>query len=282
MTSTFTVKQALDYGRTLLRRTAEQSSNEALLLLQHATNKRKETLIAHSEQTLSDERCQIYKNLLRRRSDGEPIAYILKEKEFWSLQLQMAPGVLIPRPETELLVEMALERIPTNKNTTVLDLGTGSGCIALAIASERPHSHIIACDNSSTCINTANRNAERLGLKNISFIESNWFENVGSQTFDVIVSNPPYISEQDPDLQISVREFEPENALIADEDGLSDIKVITKHSRDFMNLNGCLILEHGWNQGSATRSQLEYHRFQNIATFRDLQNHERVTLGEAV
>lgn len=274
--TTISVKQALIDGKNIL---TGQANNEALLLLQYVTGENKETLIAHPYKLLSDESYQQYCGCLQRRAQGEPLAYIVGAKEFWSLSLKVVPGVLIPRPETELLVETALDLISKDYCTTILDLGTGSGCIALALASECPNSHIIACDNSKTCINTAKQNAANLNIKNITFIASNWFEAIQAQRFDLIISNPPYISTKDPNLQDQVRQHEPHQALISDQDGFADIQHIIQQAPSYLNKNGQLLLEHGWQQGRRVRELFTNNNFTKIKTLNDLQQHERITLG---
>ena len=274
----YTIAQALDIGKQVLAKQATPY-NEALSLLQHVIGKSKERLIAHSDELLSDDLYQQYEQSLQRRSRGEPIAYIIEHKEFWSLPLYVCPDVLVPRPETELLVETALELLPKVDSGRVLDLGTGSGCIALAIANERPQILIHACDISSACIQTAKLNAATLNIINVSFTESNWFSSIGPQPYDLIVSNPPYISRYDPDLEKDVRAYEPEQALIANRNGLEDLQHIIQHAPQFLTDKGKLVLEHGWRQGQQVRDQLIKCGYEQIRTVNDLHEHERVTVG---
>lgn len=273
-----TVEHALAFGRQQLMNHTE-AYKEALLLLQHVSGKSKEHLIAHPELKVADEHLQQYQLHLQRRSRGEPIAYLIGCKEFWSLPLHVHPGVLIPRPETELLVETALNLIAKTDATHILDLGTGSGCIALAIANERPTASIIASDTSELCIQTATQNAEALNIENIQFIHSDWFDSIKEATFDLIVSNPPYISQDDPDLHQHVRKYEPESALIAAQNGLQNLQKIIRKARSFLNQNGTLILEHGWQQGKAVRDYLTQCGYSQVTTKNDLQGHERFTMG---
>lgn len=273
-----TIAQALTVGKQVLAK-QETPYNEALSLLQHVMGKSKERLIAYSDELLSDDLYQQYEQCLQRRSRGEPIAYIVEQKEFWSLPLYVCPDVLVPRPETELLVETALEILPNVGTTRVLDLGTGSGCIALAIANERPQISIHACDISNACIQTAKRNAATLNITNVSFTESNWFANISPQSYELIVSNPPYISRQDPDLEKNVRAYEPEQALIAKQNGLEDLQHIIQHAPQFLTDKGKLILEHGWQQAQQVRDQLIKRGYEQIRTVNDLHWHERVIVG---
>ncbi len=273
-----TVEHALALGRRQLANHAD-AYKEALLLLQHVSGKNKEHLIAHPELNLSDEHWHQFRQYLQRRNRGEPIAYITGLKEFWSLPLHVQPGVLIPRPETELLVETALSLIATTDAARVLDLGTGSGCIALAIASERPAASVIATDVSDLCIRTAIQSAATLNIKNVQFARSDWFESLNTTSFDIIVSNPPYISQDDPDLQQQVRTYEPESALIAAQNGLQDLKNIIRSARSFLDQNGTLLLEHGWRQGTAVRDYFTQCGYAQVTTKKDLQGHERITIG---
>lgn len=273
-----TIADALDLGRDMLA-TNPDAYTEALLLLQHASKKNKEHLIAHPQASLSEELLHHYIHCLQRRHVGEPIAYITGHKEFWSLPIRVQPGVLIPRPETELLVESALEILPTATAPRILDLGTGSGCIALAIANERPTATIIACDNSDVCIRTAQQNAAALNINNVTFIYSHWFDAIKPSTFDLIVANPPYIADNDPALHDCVRKYEPESALIAAHNGFDALYKIIQRAPLFLKPGATLALEHGWQQGPAVRNQLDACGFSNISTLLDLQGHDRVTIG---
>ena len=274
-----TIKQAIQHGRETLNYQSDNPQQEASLLLAYTIDRPKEYLIAHSEDALSDAAFEWYQNYLSRRLEGEPIAYIQQEKEFWSLPLKVTPGVLIPRPDTETLVEAALEIIPKNDCSNILDLGTGSGCIALALAKERPNAHIVACDNSELCIDTTNFNAASLNINNITVIASHWFNSVEFNQFDLIISNPPYIAYDDDNIDFSVEKYEPESALFSDNHGLSDLFHIIKHAPDYLSSNGTLIIEHGFKQANDVRLQFEKYHYNNIQTSQDLQQHERVTQG---
>ena len=273
-----TIAQVLEFGRKFLAPRPE-AYKEALLLLQHASGEQKEYLMAHPEQFLPDKLIQQYRQFLQRSNQGEPLAYITGYKEFWSLTIRVRPGVLIPRPETELLVEAALDLLPPNVPAKVLDLGTGSGCIALAIATERPTTSIVASDNSDICLQTAKQNAAALQLENISFIKSDWFTLINPVKFDLIIANPPYIAHNDPHLHEQVRAYEPESSLVTSQNGLNELQKIIRQGHTFLNQNGSLILEHGWRQAPAVCKQLQECGYIRVNTKQDLQGYDRVTLG---
>ncbi len=277
-----TIQQAIQHGRELLTNRAVNPQQEACLLLAHSIGKSKEFIIAHSDDPLGEALFQLYLNYLSRRVEGEPMAYIQQQKEFWSLDLKVSPGVLIPRPETELIVEITLELLTNKDRTNILDLGTGSGCIALALAKEKPHATITACDNSSVCIDIANTNAEILGIDNVNFIASDWFQSVEANNFDIIISNPPYISHDDSDIGYEVEQYEPESALFSGNQGLKDLFHIIEHAPNYLSSHGTLLVEHGYKQGNHVRTQFSKHRYNNVHTSQDLQSHERVTLGTVV
>ena len=215
---------------------------------------------------------------LERRRLGEPVAYILGRQGFWSLDLEVAPHTLIPRPDTELLVETALEMLPSGP-ADVLDLGTGTGAIALALASERSTWRLTGVDRISEAVTLATRNAQRLGLGNVGFIESQWFSSLAGQRYGLIVSNPPYIPASDPHLLQGDVRFEPSSALVSGVDGLDDIRLIIAQAPGHLSSSGRLVLEHGYDQASAVRSLLSAGGFVDVASCRDFGGHERVSLG---
>lgn len=215
---------------------------------------------------------------LERRRLGEPVAYILGRQGFWSLDLEVAPHTLIPRPDTELLVESALEMLPAGP-TTVLDLGTGTGAIALALARERATWRLTGVDRISEAVTLATRNAQRLGLGNVGFIESHWFSSLAGRRYGLIVSNPPYIPASDPHLLQGDVRFEPSSALVAGGDGLDDIRLIIEQAPAHLHLSGWLILEHGYEQAMAVRTLLSDGGFVDVASRKDLGGHERVSFG---
>jgi release factor glutamine methyltransferase len=231
--------------------------------------------------SLTVEQQEAYQTLLDRRLKGEPLAYLIQSTEFWSLNLKITRDVLIPRPETELLVEQALHLIePRRLPMNILELGTGSGAIAIALKKERPDWQVVAVDKSPAALAIAKENANT-HQADILFFESDWFSEVPHRTsekFDLIVSNPPYIAEQDPHFQGSIR-YEPRIALASGLDGLKDLTNIVSKSREYLKPNGLLLLEHGYDQAEAVRSLLKRHHYQNIATVQDLFGNDRVTHG---
>ncbi|GLQ49499.1 peptide chain release factor N(5)-glutamine methyltransferase [Dyella flava] len=252
---------------------------DAEILLAYALSKSRSWLIAHADDALSAEHASAYTVLVEQREAGEPVAYITGRRGFWSLDLEVTPATLIPRPETELLVELALERLPVDKAVKVLDLGTGTGAIALAIARERPRADVIATDASAEALAVAQRNAERHSIRNVSFALGDWLAPLGEQCFDVIVSNPPYIESHDPHLNQGDLRFEPINALASGEDGLNDIRRIIRDAGRHLLPEGWLLFEHGWNQGDAVCMLLRNASFAKVSTMRDLEQRDRVSMG---
>jgi len=261
------MKQVREYLRGA-RSTDERRDRE--LLLAHVLGQNRAFLYAHPEAMVCNERIE---SLLGRRERGEPIEYLTGTKEFWSLALEVTPAVLIPRPETELVVELA--RACVSEGQRVLDVGTGSGAIALAIASERPRCRVTASDTSIAALEVARRNAERLSI-DVRFVESDWFAAIDGE-FDVIVSNPPYIAMDDPHL--SVLAYEPREALVSGRDGLVALRRVISGAPAHLETSGALIVEHGNTQCIAVRELFERAGFAGVATHRDLAGHERVTLG---
>ena len=268
----------------------ENGKVDALVLLQHATGKSRTQILAFDE-TEIDEKVRLKLTaLLDRRLKGEPIAYILGEKEFWSLPLNVSKNTLIPRPDTEILVEkalqIALEKLQENPpHFRILDLGTGTGAIALALASElssicqKQHIslEIIGVDLMPDVVALAQSNAERNKL-NVQFLQSRWFENITGR-FDLIVSNPPYIDAQDEHLRQGDVRCEPLSALVANDAGYADLRHIIELAPSYLNSNGVLLLEHGWQQGEKVRSIFQENHWEMVETVRDYGDNERVTLG---
>lgn len=221
-----------------------------------------------------------FNDYLTRRQSGEPIAYILGLQGFWSLELQVAKHTLIPRPDTETLVEVCLAHIVKQQATVVLDLGTGTGAIALAIASERPLAEVLGVDFIGEAVVLAENNRQHLQLSNVSFKQSNWFSELVGQSFDLIVSNPPYIASDDPHLQQGDVRFEPTTALVSGLDGLTDIRLIIEQAPCHLQKDGWLFLEHGYQQASAVQALLKARGFSQIASYYDLGGNERVTGGQ--
>jgi len=267
--------------RTILRQAASVLGDrlEAELLLAHALGVDRAWFFAHAEDSIDESRIAGFEALLARRARGEPVAYILGRRDFWSLPLEVTPATLIPRPETELLVEQALMRLP--EGGRVLDLGTGSGAIALAIASERPDADVTAVDASASALAVARRNAQRLGLARVFITESDWYSALGDRRFDVIVSNPPYVETGDPHLGQGDLRFEPASALASGPDGLDDIRRIARGARGYLTDNGWLLAEHGWNQAAAVRDIFIDAGLLDAFTAQDLEARDRVTGARA-
>ncbi len=254
---------------------------DAELLLAHALGKGRSWLFAHATDPVADDAHASFQALLRRRIDGEPVAYLTGSRGFWTLDLEVTSATLVPRPETELLVELALARIPAEVSLRVADLGTGSGAIALAIASERPQTRIIATDASTAALQVAQRNALRNGIANIQFRSGDWYAAVQGEHFDIIISNPPYIADGDPHLDQGDLRFEPAMALACGPDGLNAIRTIVGQGSDHLDAGGWLLLEHGWDQGDAVRSLLSGAGFIGVETEQDLEGRDRVSLGRS-
>ncbi|KLU16669.1 MULTISPECIES: peptide chain release factor N(5)-glutamine methyltransferase [Xenorhabdus] len=262
--------------------TSDSPKRDAEILLQHVTGRSRTYLIAFNETPVSPEEASQLDILLARRIQGEPIAYIVGEREFWSLSLTVSPATLIPRPDTECLVEKALELLPES-SAQILDLGTGTGAIALALASERQDCGVTGVDINPDAVALAKHNAARntgkLPVHNVNFLQSEWFSAVGERQFDMIVSNPPYIDELDPHLREGDVRFEPAAALIAAQNGIADLQTIIEQARHFLLPNGWLLLEHGWKQGIVVRNLFLEKGYQQIATFQDYGGNERITVG---
>ncbi|WP_122437440.1 peptide chain release factor N(5)-glutamine methyltransferase [Pseudomonas viridiflava] len=252
---------------------------DAELLLAAALGKPRSFLHTWPERIVSTEAALAFAGYLQRRRTGEPVAYILGQQGFWKLDLEVAPHTLIPRPETEMVVEAALELVPAFAPTQVLDLGTGTGAIGLALANDRRQWKITAVDRVPEAVELAERNRQRLQLDNAEVLNSHWFSALEGRQFDLIISNPPYISEADPHLSMGDVRFEPGSALTAGPDGLDDLRTIISEAPAYLSPGGWLLLEHGYDQGPAVRELLIRHGFERIQTRRDLGEHERITFG---
>lgn len=257
----------------------ESSHLDAELLLGAALTYSRIQLFQHSDQIVTPEQYTAYQALLQRREAGEPIAYILGHQEFWSLKFKVTPDVLIPRPETELMLEWIVTHYSAEQNVSVLELGTGSGAIAIALATERPNWKIQATDISQKALVLAAENAKIHGCTQIQFSERRWLEGLSSQTFDLIISNPPYIAAEDPHLPLL--KYEPSSALVSGIDGLADLREIIQEARAYLAPMGCLILEHGFDQGTAVRKLLQAANYHDIVTEKDLAGHERMTVARS-
>lgn len=257
---------------------SDSPRRDAEILLGNATGKSRSFIVAFGETRLDDDQQQRLDALLARRVSGEPMAHLVGMREFWSLPLFVSPVTLIPRPDTECLVEQTLARLPA-RPCRILDAGTGSGAIALALASERPDCHVTGVDRIPEAVALAQRNAEHLQLNNVTFLQSDWFSAVSTCRFDIIVSNPPYIDARDPHLQQGDVRFEPHSALVAAQDGLADLAQLIALAPQFFTPGGWLLLEHGWQQGEAVRQRLTAAGYYDIATHRDYGGNERVSEG---
>lgn len=252
---------------------------DAELLLAHALGQSRSYLRTWPEREPDAAQCAAFAALLERRRAGEPVAYLLGRQGFWSLDLEVAPHTLIPRPDTELLVETALTLGPGGP-ARVLDLGTGTGAIALAVACERPAWQVLGVDRVSEAVQLAERNRARLGLGNARFVESVWFSTLGGERFALIVGNPPYIAADDRHLSEGDVRFEPASALVAGEDGLDDIRRIVAEAPEHLEAGGWLLLEHGYDQAEAVRALFAARGFAAVESRRDLGGHQRITLGQ--
>jgi release factor glutamine methyltransferase len=256
----------------------DEARLEAELLLAHALDRPRSWFYAHAGDLLEPRDASAFADLLRRREGGEPVAQITGHRGFWSLELVVTADTLIPRPETELLVELALDRLPRGEPRRVLDLGTGTGAVALAIASERPLADVTAVDASQAALEVARDNTVESGLA-LRLLHSDWFSAVAGENFDLVASNPPYIADADPHLLQGDLRFEPRAALASGSDGLDAIRVIARDAPAHLVPGGWLLVEHGHEQGPAVRALFTGAGLKAVVTERDLEQRERVTLG---
>ena len=275
MTTDITIHEAIATAVRRLDGVSDSPRLDAELLLARAIDVSRTYLIAHPEDTLDPAASDRYFAAVDRRSRGVPLAYITGEKEFWSLTLMVSDATLVPRPETETVVEQALGLIPRRAELAVLDLGTGSGAIALAIARERPLCRVVATDRSEAALAVARQNARQLDIDNVTFLAGDWTAPVAGRTFDLVVSNPPYVRADDPAL--ADLRHEPESALVAGNDGLDAIRRIARQARDVLVEDGGLIVEHGADQETAVAEILRAHGWTDVRCFRDLAGLPRVT-----
>ncbi|KAA6183235.1 peptide chain release factor N(5)-glutamine methyltransferase [Thiohalocapsa marina] len=274
-----TLAEALAHCREALAGLTESPRLDAELLLCAAAGISRTTLMAWPERTLAADQRRRLQVLLARRSSGEPMAYILGQREFWDLTLRVGPGVLVPRPDTERLVEATLAALPVDAALTCVDLGTGSGAVACALARERPAWTLIAIEHAAPALAIAADNARRLGLGNLQLLRGDWLDAIAPRSLDAIVSNPPYVCADDPHLARGDLQHEPITALAAGADGLDAIRRIVADAPRCLRPGGWLALEHGWDQGPSVRALLHAAGLRDIRTQRDLAGHERVTSG---
>jgi len=258
---------------------SESPRRDAEILLGLVTGKSRTFIMAFGETVLTQAQLAELDELLARRAVGEPIAYLTGEREFWSLPLRVSPATLIPRPDTECVVEQALTRLPAEP-CRILDLGTGTGAIALALASERPDCAVVAVDKVPEAVALARHNAQHLHIPNVEILQSDWFSALAGRRFQLIVSNPPYIDSQDEHLTQGDVRFEPLSALVAPDAGFADIDFLIQEARAYLEPGGWLVLEHGWRQGEAVRALFTQAGFNAVETGLDYGGNERLTMGQ--
>jgi release factor glutamine methyltransferase len=277
--SSLTIGTALDQGRASLA-ALKSARLDAELLLAHVLRCTRSALLRDAHGALGSALQAQYVALIARRAHGEPLAYLTGEREFWSLPLRVTPAVLVPRPETELVVERTLALLGPEP-ARIADLGTGSGAIALALAQERPRWQVTATDQSVAALEVATQNARALGLGSVRFLRGDWFAPLRGERFDLIASNPPYIAEGDPALQDAALQYEPQSALISGPRGLTALAQIVREAGTYLLPGGYLVLEHGADQAAAVRAALVDAGFANVRSHRDLAGHERVSEARA-
>ncbi|MGZ5620849.1 MAG: peptide chain release factor N(5)-glutamine methyltransferase [Methylobacter sp.] len=274
------IKSALTEAVDALALVSDSALLDAEVLLCQALNKPRSHLRAWPDKLLQTEQLTAFKTLLVQRQKGIPVAYITGNREFWSRDFQVSPDVLIPRPDTELLIELSLKLIPADEPVNIIDLGTGSGIIAITLATERPHAQITATDFSLAALSIAQINADKHHINNIQFYQSDWFADVPNTKFNLVISNPPYIAEDDSHLQQGDVRFEPQTALRATEQGLGDIKIISNAARHYLEPCGHLLIEHGYNQQQQVQTLFKDLHYDNVQTYTDLSGQPRVTYGQ--
>lgn len=271
--------QSVTINESLREAATKIGAEDARFLLLHVLGVAPAWLFGHGSDPMPAQAAALFETVVARRLAGEPVAYIEGRRGFWSLELEVTPDTLIPRAETELLVEALLDRLPADATLNVIDLGTGSGTIALSLAHARPAWSVHATDRSEGALAVAHRNAERLGLQNVIFHAGDWFAPVAGQVFDAIVSNPPYIRDDDPHLMRGDLRFEPRSALASGADGLADIRRIVQAAPAHLQPGAPLLIEHGFDQGPALQTLMRSVGFVEVETLQDLEMRDRATLG---
>ena len=275
-----TIKTLLARAANSLTSHSDSPSLDAEVLLGFVLNKPRTYLRAWCDNTLTDQQISAFEALIKQRLQGIPIAYLTGTREFWSRDFTVTRDVLIPRPDTELLIELSLELIPKNYALNLIDLGTGSGIIAVTLAAERPNAQVTAVDASLAALAVARHNARQYQLTNIEFYQSDWFANVPKLLFDLVISNPPYIDSDDEHLQQGDVRFEPKTALIAEDQGLSDIQIIADKARGYLKPAGHLLIEHGYNQAPQVQAIFNALAYDKVQSCLDLSGQPRVTCGQ--
>lgn len=274
------IQTALNLATHQLAQTSDSAQLDAEVLLGHVLAKPRTFLRAWPESQLVEDQETHYLEMVAKRAKGSPIAYLTQKKEFWSRDFLVTTDVLIPRPDTELLVELSLLSLNHQERAKVIDLGTGTGIIAITLAAECPQIEVTAVDACNKALTVARQNADRYHLNNIKFAQSNWFDQFQQSQFDLIISNPPYISADDPHLSQGDVRFEPNSALIAKDKGLADLQTIIAQAKNHLNSHGKVFLEHGYNQENQVKNLFNSFGYQNITTYNDLAGNPRVTTGQ--
>ena len=271
-----TIKLILKESTTALKPHSDSARLDSELIITHVLSIPRTDFILHPDRVLEMSEIDRIQSLIKKRKQGYPVAYITGVKHFWDVELKVNEATLVPRPETELLVEAALLSFPKEEKVRVIDLGTGSGAIAIAIAKNRPNWDVVACDISEDALKVATENAKNYALDNIEFIQSNWFSDITlSEQFDLIISNPPYIPEQDPHLQQGDVQHEPITALASGPDGLNDIRQLIENAKAFLTERGWLLLEHGYDQAPTVKDIFEQQGYDSVQQAMDLAGHVR-------
>ena len=280
MPSIITIQTLIKWAKQQLKN-VESAALDAELLLAHVLKLKRVQLYTQSLQEITSTQQAQFEDLIARRCAGEPVAYLVGYREFWSLPLEVTPDVLIPRPETEGIIELLLQKLPAHKYCKVADLGTGSGAIALALASERPNWSIVATDKHNAALMIAARNAKLLKITNIEFRQGEWCAALNGEMFSAIVSNPPYIAQDDEHLRSKELQYEPQTALVASQQGLADLEQIIQQARSHLITDGWLILEHGYQQSAAVKKMLEKYSYSAITDQPDLVGIARFAVAQA-
>ncbi len=280
MTTDISIQSALEYAYRQLDNISDSPRLDAEVLLAHCLNKPRSFLKAWPEATLASAVHARFQQLIAQRRQHQPVAYLTGTKEFWSREFKVTADTLIPRPDTELLIEHSLQLLAGKPTPILLDLGTGSGILAITLGLERPDAQLVATDVQAAALQLAQQNAAQHQAGNIRFVLSDWFQQLDDQTFDLIVSNPPYIADDDPHLKRGDVQYEPRTALVAAQDGLADIRKIVAQALRHLKPEGWLLIEHGCHQQTAAQAIFRHYRYQNIQTQHDLAGQPRITYGQ--